>query len=272
MFKIILFVPFIFLFYSCLYSDARTAPINGKAKNNQEDSLLLTGTGNTLQTRFYTPDNFERIPLDSSSFGYYLRTIKLKQHGVPVVLYNGELKRDQTIHVAVIDQDIDPVDLQQCADAVMRLRGEYLYQQKRFKDIHFNFVSDNKPRYFVDYSNGDLSYKKFRSYMKYIFSYANTASLKKELQPIPIDSILPGDVFIQSGNPYGHAVTVMDVATDKNGKRIFLLSQSYMPAQETHILINPSEPSLSPWYRATIGTIITPEWRFESTDLRRFND
>jgi len=154
----------------------------------------------------------------------------------------------------------------------MRLRGEYLFQQNRYKDIHFNFLSDGKPRYFEEYAGGDFSYKKFRAYMKYIFSYANTASLKKELHPISIDSILPGDVFIQSGNPYGHAVTVVDVAADQQGKRIFLLAQSYMPAQETHILINPNDADLSPWFVAKEGALVTPEWRFDAGDLRRFRD
>jgi hypothetical protein len=108
--------------------------------------------------------------------------------------------------------------------------------------------------------------------MKYIFSYANTASLKKELTVVGIETILPGDVFIQSGNPYGHAVTVVDVAEDVHGNRVFLLAQSYMPAQETHLLINPKNQQLSPWYEAKDGAILTPEWRFESTDLRRFKD
>mgnify|MGYP001627136992 CR=1 FL=1 len=272
MLKFILSFSIIPLFTSCYSSEANTFQISEHAKSQTEDSLSSTTVGNTIETRFKTPENFNRIPLDSSSFGFYLRTLTLKPQGAPVTLYNGNLKANQSVHVAVINQDIDPVDLQQCADAVMRLRGEYLFQQKRFKDIHFNFLSDGKPRYFLEYAGGDLSYQKFRSYMKYIFSYANTASLKKELNTISIENIQPGDVFIQSGNPYGHAVTVMDVAIDANGKRLFLLAQSYMPAQETHVLKNPLNPELSPWYDAMEGTIFTPEWRFESTDLRRFGN
>jgi hypothetical protein len=200
-----------------------------------------------------------------------LRELPLKSHGSKVKYFDGRSKMKENVYYAVVDQDIDPVDLQQCADAVMRLRGEFLFEQKKYDQIHFNFVSDNKPRYFKEYAKGDHSYKKFRAYMRYVFSYANTGSLKNELQKIEkFDDIEPGDVLIQSGSPYGHAVIVVDVAKNSEGKKIFLLAQSYMPAQETQILINPVDPKLSPWFAADNEIIQTPEWRFQQSDLRRF--
>lgn len=240
--------------------------------NDTSSQMIVNPNRNKLSERFLCPENYERIELDSTSFGHYLRHVSLHPNDHKVLLYNGQQKANQTVSCGVIQQDIDPVDLQQCADAVMRLRGEYLFETEQYDKIHFNFLSDGKPRYFIEYSQ-DRSYKSFRKYMKYVFSYANTASLKKELSPIQnINDIQPGDVFIQSGNPYGHAVTVMDVAIDDSGNKLFLLSQSYMPAQETHILVNPIDQDISPWYRATEGTIRTPEWTFQSTDLRRFKD
>ena len=108
--------------------------------------------------------------------------------------------------------------------------------------------------------------------MNYIFSYANTASLKRELKAVDINDIMPGDVFIQSGNPYGHAITVMDVAVNNNtGKKIFMISQSYMPAQDIHILKNLNDETLSPWYSLEFGEALdTPEWTFYKGDLKRF--
>jgi hypothetical protein len=262
----LLFIPLFFV--SCLGQDQT------QVFHEPENTVTLKTISNqsTLAGRFPAPDGFNRIELDSGSFGFYLRNLELYPADHPVKLYNGSLKGNQSAHVAVIKQDIDPVDLQQCADAVMRLRGEYLFNSGQLDKIHFNFLSDGKPRYFKDYS-ANRSYSSFRKYMKYIFSYANTASLKKELITVAsIDSILPGDVFIQSGNPYGHAVTVMDVVINDQGIKYFLLSQSYMPAQETHILKNPLDLNLSPWYKAEEGEIITPEWRFTSKDLRRFKE
>ena len=55
-----------------------------------------------------------------------------------------------------------------------------------------------------------------------------------------VEDIEIGDVFIQTGNPYGHAIIIVDVAINKNKEKIFMLAQSYMPAQEIHILKNPN--------------------------------
>ena len=57
---------------------------------------------------------------------------------------------------------------------------------------------------------------------------------------VPYTSLQPGDVFIKGGSP-GHAVIVVDVAIyTQTGKKVFLLAQSYMPAQQIHILVNPA--------------------------------
>lgn len=220
------------------------------------------------------PEGFTRTKYDSASFAAYLRKLELKTKDNLVYLYDGSLKGNQTAQFAVISMDVGNKDLQQCADAVMRLRGEYLFAAKKYNEIHFNFLSDGKPRYFKDYANRKLTYPVFRKYMDYIFSYANTGSLKKELKPVvAVSEIRPGDVFIQSGNPYGHAVIVVDVASDSTGKKMFMIAQSYMPAQEIHILKNPSDPDLSPWYPVDFGEILdTPEWQFTKSDLRRFSD
>ena len=81
-----------------------------------------------------------------------------------------------------------------------------------------------------------------------------------------------GDVLIQGGHP-GHAVIIVDEVEDsQTGNRLFLLAQSYMPAQEVQILNNPNNQAISPWYQLQEGTIRTPEWTFYSSDLRRFEE
>jgi hypothetical protein len=61
---------------------------------------------------------------------------------------------------------------------------------------------------------------------------------------------------------------VADVAEDGHGHRIYLLAQSYMPAQDIHI-VNSPEGGFSPWYRADIPGILvqTPEWTFKINEL-----
>ena len=93
--------------------------------------------------------------------------------------------------------------------------------------------------------------------------------------PVPkIENLDAGDVFIQGGFP-GHAVIVIDVVLNTNtGDKCFLLAQSYMPAQNIHILKNKYHSELSPWYSISDlkndGRLITPEWTFELRDLKRF--
>ena len=106
--------------------------------------------------------------------------------------------------------------------------------------------------------------------MDYVFAFANTASLKKQMKPRTINDAKIGDVFIQGGSP-GHAIIVVDSAVNElTGDRVFMLAQSYMPAQETQILINPKSDSLSPWFQCREGELQTPEWTFNSSDLKHF--
>ncbi|MCF6185141.1 MAG: DUF4846 domain-containing protein [Bacteroidales bacterium] len=278
--KTLFLFPIIIFVFSC-NSQNNNKKVSEKADSNtiSEEESVDTFKIKPQETAKYPdiksiplPKGYNRIKVDSGSFGYWLRNVKLKTDNNEVRLFDGTLKYSQNLHFAVLKFDVGKQDLQQCADAVMRLRAEYLYAQKDYKDIHFNFLSDGKPRYFTDYAGGDKSYHKFRKYMNYIFSYANTASLKKELKPVKNKlDIQPGDVFIQSGRPFGHAVTVVDVAKNKKGYIIFMLSQSYMPAEEINIVKNLNNSKISPWYNYTdTETLIIPEWEFQYSDLRRF--
>ena len=77
-------------------------------------------------------------------------------------------------------------------------------------------------------------------------------------------------MFIQGGSP-GHAVIVVDLAVNaKIGEKIFMLAQSYMPAQEIQVLRNPSSSNNSPWYEINGSTLETPEWDFEFSNLKSF--
>ncbi len=214
------------------------------------------------------PKGFSRTTEASNSFGSYLRQLPLKQGANKVYLYNGQEKSNQTAHWAIVDMDTGDKDLQQCADVTMRLWGEYLYNQKRYGDIKFNFVSDSKPRYFKDYAKGDYSYPIFRKYMDWIFNSANTASLYHELKTVELNDLQIGDVFVFKGVPVGHAVIVVDIAEKpETGEKVFMLVQGWMPAQDMHILKNPNDGSLSPWYRTDFGdALITPEFTFDASN------
>jgi len=61
------------------------------------------------------------------------------------------------------------------------------------------------------------------------------------------------------------------MAENAEGKKIFMIAQSYMPAQDIHILKNFNDSNSSPWYSVDFGdSLITPQWDFYATDLKRF--
>ena len=60
--------------------------------------------------------------------------------GAPVLLYDGRKKFIES-HISVIDMPILPQDLIQCADAVIKLRAEYLYSKKDYDKISFNLTN-----------------------------------------------------------------------------------------------------------------------------------
>jgi|WetSurMetagenome_2_1015567.scaffolds.fasta_scaffold52882_3 hypothetical protein len=245
-------------------------------------------TKNTILTRFIVPDGFKRISSEKNSFAEYLQNLKLKPEGTLVKNYDGSIKQPQDVYVAVVDIDVGDKDLQQCADAVIRLRAEYLYSQNRFDDIHFNFANGFNAEYskwregnrIIVKNNGtiwvkkfgeSITYKEFRDYLYIVFTYAGTLSLAKELRSVELSEMQIGDVFIKGGSP-GHAVIVVDFAVnEKTGEKIFLLAQSYMPAQDIQILKNPMNTDLSPWYSINFGeTLETPEWDFKKNQLKSF--
>lgn len=245
--------------------------------------------GNQLSIRIPPPPGFERLRAEPGSFGEWLRGLPLRDAGAPVLLFDRRPKARQDVHAAVVDIDVGNRDLQQCADAVIRLRGEYLFSRGKADDIHF-LLTNGQTAHYRDWAAGrrpvlrqgriawkqtkspDRSHQSFRQYLDFIFAYAGTLSLSRELRrPEPGAAILPGDVFILGGSP-GHAVIVLDVAVRPgSNRRVFLLAQSYMPAQDIHILKNPTDSALSPWYDADFGEkLVTPEWNFEAGDRRRF--
>ena len=107
-------------------------------------------------------------------------------------------------------------------------------------------------------------------YLTYLLENTTPNTIKDFLKSISMKDIHVGDVLFQKGNTKSHAVIVMDMATDNKGDKIIILAQSYYPSQDIQIVTNPSNDFISPWYQATEGVILTPEWRFLSSDLMRF--
>ncbi len=252
-----------------------------------EEIRLIYPEGSTLETRILTPEGFVRISASEDSLLTFLRNLELKPDGSPVMLYDNTEKGNQSAQAAVFAFDVGESDLQQCADSIMRVYGEYYWSIGAYEAIGFHLTNG----FFMDYltwregkrikvngntvswvsSKGyDDSYDCFRSYLKQVMVYAGTLSLNEESTTIEKEDIQAGDIIIKGGSP-GHCVLVVDVAQDQSGEQCYLLAQGYMPAQDFHILNNPVNPG-NPWYyeEDLEYPIRTPEYTFGEDSIKRW--
>lgn len=249
---------------------------------------ILHENENELRLRFSPPVGFTELLSDTDSYSGFLQNLKLKPSGSKVFLYNGEEKLNQSVHASVVDMDIGASDLQQCADAAMRMRAEFLFKEKKYEDIHFRFSNGFDCAYsewrkgkrlkfsgencsWISSGAPSDSYESFRKYLDLVFNYAGSFSLSKELLPVGMSEMKIGDMFIHGGTP-GHVVIVVNMAANAKGEKVFMLAQSFMPAQQIEILVNENDESISPWYALSESAELqTPQFIFSNTELMRWN-
>lgn len=269
----------------------KTSSIKNDTTDHSVPKTLVTinKDKNTIKDRFSTPEGYEWINEKPDSFGYFLENFNLKPYGSQILKYDGTPISTQYLHEAVFDIDTGNKDLQQCADAVIRLRAEYLFKIKKSDEIKFHFTNGDLVSW-NDYKNGirafvngnsvsfrktgnfDDSYQNFRNYLDLIFNYAGTISLNKETQPVTKSiGLKTGDILITAGSP-GHVVFISGVSKNKEGKKLFLLSEGFTPSQSIHLLSNPFDKNISPWYDLDVKASETKTARyvFKPTNFRSF--
>lgn len=216
------------------------------------------------------PKGFERVIVNNNSYEYWLQHFPLQPNN-KVYLYDGSLKSNQLLHAAVLDISIGTKNLQQCADAVVRLKAEYHFARKEYHKIIFNagktvfdFNTFASKRYC-------FSHECLLEFLEQVFINYGTYNLEEQLKPlVNYTDLNIGNAFIKGGTP-GHAMLVVDVAINKaTGEKIFLLAQSFMPAQSVHIVKNLNIPILSPWYSTKDLEIKTPGWSFTQGQLKKW--
>jgi len=282
----------LFLVLSC----NKTADSSAKNNSSEGSEGLETQTlikinkdQNTIRERFPAPEGYEYSTARPSSFAEYIESFPLKAYGAPILKYDGTEIATQHLHEAVFDIDTGTKDLQQCADAIIRLRAEYLFKLKKYDEIKFHFTSGDLMTW-NDYKNGirtfvngnsvqfkktenfDDSRENFRKYLDLVFNYAGTISLNKETKPVLNTSDLKtGDILITAGSP-GHIVFIAGVSENKRGEKLFLLAEGFTPAQSIHLLKNPFTREISPWYHLDVNGAETKTARyfFKPSNFRRF--
>lgn len=293
MMKKILALFVIINFISCEKSqfspEKNTTESDTSNTSHSSNSTTINTDKNTIKERFSSPKDFVWTETEPGSFGNYIENFELKKYNAPILKYDGTEIATQNLHEAVFNIETGTKDLQQCADAVIRLRAEYLFKTKKFDEIKFHFTSGDLMKW-NDYKNGtrafvngnsvtfrktenfDDSYDNFRKYLDLIFNYSGTISLTKETKAVSKTSDLQtGDILITPGSP-GHVVFIAGVSQDKKGKKLFLLAQGFSPAQSIHVMKNPFNKDISPWYELDVTSAETKTSRyiFKPNDFRRF--
>ena len=240
-----------------------------KAKDNTNKPITTTPPPSQI-CETPLPKGFKRIAYDSNSFAFFLQHIHLKKDNT-IYYYDGAKKTNQESHYAVLDIAVPKKDLQQCADAIMRLRAEYFFARKEYHKIEFKSAATvYNFQEFLNKTDGTDISKAFADYLEMVFTNCGTYNLSDMLHTKQsILDIEVGDVLVKGGSP-GHAMIVVDAAMNKQTQeKVYLLAQSFMPAQSIHIVINPNNDALSPWYKADANkAIITPGYIFSTKHLR----
>lgn len=209
-----------------------------------------------MQTRIQPPEGFQWIKSPEDSFGASLENFPVKSDETKILNYDGSPVAVQNLHAAILDIDTGTEDLQQCADAIIRLRAEFLKNTGRENDIKFHYTSGHLLKW-SDFKNGHRlivsgetvspaiisavngEANRFSNYLRNIFLYAGTISMTKETIPIRENKDLQaGDILIKAGSP-GHVVFISGVSENSKGEKLYLLGQGFTPAQSIYIITNP---------------------------------
>ena len=219
---------------------------------------------------------------DTRSWAYFLQHLPV-QEGT-IIDYKGQVVPDQEKKFSLLSYDVGKRDLQQCADALIRLRSEYLFSQQRYEEIHFQFtdgtpysfdayvrgsrpIQDGNRVRFINTQPASFTCNHFRQYLDLVFAYAGTISLARELKNTEDFTI--GTVVLTPGSP-GHCMIITDMATTPAGDTLYKLVEGYTPAQSIYVLRNLEEPHLGYWHRLDKGVICTASYTFQTYQLKSF--
>ncbi len=249
---------------------------------------LINKEGLTIKNRVNMPKGYKRVVYNKGTFEDYVRNYKLKPFGSKIINFDKSIYYWQNGHIGILEVPVPRNGLQQCADALIRIRSEYLWSKNRKEEIGFNFTSGHYCSW-KDYSAGyrpqingnkvifnkvekaNYTKENFYDYLNLIYTYSGTLSLYNELDKINSDKELKiGDMLIKGGSP-GHIVMICDEIIDTDGNKLYLLFQGNTPAQSVHLVKNLENTNLSPWYDLKLNSKIgVSNYTFRNSEYVKF--
>ncbi len=251
---------------------------------------LVNKKGNTIFTRVKTPEGYTRVEYAEGTFQEFIQKYPLKPFGAKVINYDATEYFYQSGHIGVLELPVPKNGLQQCADALIRLRSEYLWKTNQRSKIGFEFTSGHycswkkyaegyRPKVkgskvtFHKTAQKNNSKENFYRYLNLIYMYSGTLSLYNELPKVTAAKNLKvGDMLVYPGTP-GHIIMIVDEVENEQGKKRFILAQGNTPAQSVHMLKNPNETKIDPWYTLELNSYVeVPGYSFDNARFIRFKN
>ncbi|OIQ18154.1 DUF4846 domain-containing protein [Lacinutrix sp. MedPE-SW] len=285
LFAIILVLVFILLGF---YFKPVKQTVTYISKSIVSHADLINKDSSTIKSRVKLPNGYKRILYKKGSFQEYLQNYNLKPFGSKIINFDDSEYYWQRGHIGILDLPVPKNGLQQCADALIRIRSEYLWDANRQDEIGFNFTSGHYCSW-IEYAKGyrpkvsgnkvtfsktataNYSKSNFYKYLNLIYMYSGTLSLSQELEPITnIKELKIGDMLIIGGSP-GHIVMLADEAINNKNEKLFLLIQGNTPAQSVHLVKNLEDSKISPWYNLKMNAVIpVSNYTFYNSKFVRF--
>ncbi|WP_108868141.1 DUF4846 domain-containing protein [Aquimarina aquimarini] len=264
-----------------------TNHLKGVVTNTVLTPSYIDTEKDSISTRVIVPDGYKRVSYPKGSFQEYLRHYQLKTYGSKIINYDNTEYFAQNWHEAILEIPVPSNGLQQCADALMRMRSEYLWKKNKKSKIGFNFTSGHycswnkyaegyrpkiKGNKVTFHKTATVNHSKanFYKYLNLIYTYAGTLSMYNELPKVAVKNVQIGDMLVKPGSP-GHIEIVIDEIIDQKGNKMYLLAQGNTPAQNVCLLKNFENTAISPWYQFVENeAVYTPSYSFNKARFIRF--
>lgn len=201
-----------------------------------------------------TPAGYERIRVYKNSFAEWVRYLPVKSENADILTYTGnELSGDYVKNFFKIWRIIDfPLyfkqNLEHCADWGYRFWYEYQKEVGFGDDLWLTDYNGKKITY-NQWKNGKTN-PSLKEFFKWTCNYANSYSQKAGLYEVKKeDDLRPGDIIVQNETGgIGHTSIIFDICKNKEGKWLYLVGYSFMPAQECHIEKASDEYGFGGWF------------------------
>ncbi len=226
----------------------------------------------SLAERLAAPPGFSRVEAPAGSFAEWLRHLPVAVEGSPVRSARGRilLAGDHPNLATTVVLQPHRRRLLDSANMMIRLKAEHAWTAGDLDQLGFHSTSGHTLRWrawtrglrpireaagvrFIRTETVGQSREQFCRYLETLFDHASNTSLLDDTRPATDGTLAAGDIFLRP-EPNGHAVMILDVATNAHGGVRVLLGQGGSPVRTFHVLRSDGG---SAWFPLTRSQTLT---------------